>query len=190
MMFLRTLIVTKTVILSWKEIESRAFHLKHHFLLFRYVMFSTIWYHLCNLKIVKNTPGGMLLLVKLQASACNFTKSNTPPGVLFKYFELYRWYQIVQSASYDLQAFKDLRLCKEEFQNKEVIRMPCLFFCFSFSLFKHILLLQSLLLLCAAKSFTVAAFQKVIKIKMNLNYYHTSLWCLKRFYALHKRVWK
>ena len=26
-----------------------------------------IWYHLCNLKNVKNTYGGMLLLVKLKA---------------------------------------------------------------------------------------------------------------------------
>ena len=27
----------------------------------------------------ENTHGGVLLLVKVQASACNFTKSNTPP---------------------------------------------------------------------------------------------------------------
>ena len=31
-----------------------------------YVMFCTIWYHLHNLKNVKKTHGGMLLLVKLQ----------------------------------------------------------------------------------------------------------------------------
>ena len=30
-------------------------------------------------KNVKNTQGGVLLLVKLQPSACNFTTSNTPP---------------------------------------------------------------------------------------------------------------
>ena len=30
------------------------------------VMFSAIWYHLYNLKNVKNTPGEVLLLVKLQ----------------------------------------------------------------------------------------------------------------------------
>ena len=29
-------------------------------------------------KNVKNTHGGVLLLVKLQDQACNFTKSNTP----------------------------------------------------------------------------------------------------------------
>ena len=30
-----------------------------------------IWYHLYNLKNVKNTPEGVLLLVKLQAEVCN-----------------------------------------------------------------------------------------------------------------------
>ena len=38
------------------------------------VMLCAIWYHLYNLKNVKNTHGGVLLLV-------NFTKSNTPPWV-------------------------------------------------------------------------------------------------------------
>ena len=32
-------------------------------------------------KNVENTHGGVLLLVKLQASACNCTKINTPPRV-------------------------------------------------------------------------------------------------------------
>ena len=32
-----------------------------------------IWYHLYNLKNVKNTYGEMFLLVKLQPLACNFT---------------------------------------------------------------------------------------------------------------------
>ena len=40
-----------------------------------------IWYHLYNLKNMKNTHGEAILLVKLQASACNFTKSITPPWV-------------------------------------------------------------------------------------------------------------
>ena len=38
------------------------------------VMRSTIWYHLYNSKNVKNTHGGVLILVKLQASACNVFK--------------------------------------------------------------------------------------------------------------------
>ena len=33
----------------------------------------------------KNTHGRVLLLVKLQAEACNFTKSNTPPWVFFTF---------------------------------------------------------------------------------------------------------
>ena len=49
-----------------------------------------IWYHLYNLKNVKNTHEGVLLL------ACNFTKSNTPPWVFFTFFKLYKWYQITQ----------------------------------------------------------------------------------------------
>ena len=39
---------------------------------------------------------GVLILVKLQASACNFTKINTPPWVFFTCFKLYKWYQIAQ----------------------------------------------------------------------------------------------
>ena len=33
----------------------------------KYVMFCAIWYHLYNLKNIKNTNGGVLLLVRLQA---------------------------------------------------------------------------------------------------------------------------
>ena len=47
-------------------------------------MHCAIWDHLCNLKNVKNTHGG-LLLVKLQDLACNFAKSNTPSWVVFKF---------------------------------------------------------------------------------------------------------
>ena len=45
-------------------------------------MFCTIWYYFYNLKNVKNTHGGVLLLVKLQAFSMvpNGTKSrNAPP---------------------------------------------------------------------------------------------------------------
>ena len=55
-----------------------------------FVMFGTIWYHLNNLKIVKNIHGGVLLL------ACNFTKSNTPPWVFSTFLKLFKWYQIAQ----------------------------------------------------------------------------------------------
>ena len=41
----------------------------------RFARFGTI----CSLKNVKKSHGGVLLLVKLQAEAYNFTKSNTIP---------------------------------------------------------------------------------------------------------------
>ena len=43
------------------------------------VMRCAIWYQLYNLKSVKNTHGRVLILVKLQAVACNFIKINTLP---------------------------------------------------------------------------------------------------------------
>ena len=45
-------------------------------------MRCVILYHLYNLKNLKNTHGGVLLLVKLQAKSCDFSKSSTPPWVL------------------------------------------------------------------------------------------------------------
>ena len=57
----------------------------------KYVMLCAVWYHLCNLENVKSTHGGVLLLVKLQALASNFTKSNTPAWVFFTFFKLYKW---------------------------------------------------------------------------------------------------
>ena len=60
-----------------------------------------IRYYLYNLKNVKNTHGGVLILVKLQAEACNFTKINTPPWVFFTFFKLYKWYQIAQRITYN-----------------------------------------------------------------------------------------
>ena len=57
-----------------------------------FVVLCAIKYHSYNLKNVKKTHGGVLLLVKLQASACNSTKSNTPPWVFFTFFKLCRWY--------------------------------------------------------------------------------------------------
>ena len=34
----------------------------------------------------------MCHFLKLQASACNFTKSSTPPWVFFAFSKLYKWY--------------------------------------------------------------------------------------------------
>ena len=49
-------------------------------------MFCAIWYHLYNFKNVKNIQGGALLLVKVQTSAYNFTKSNNPKWLFFTFF--------------------------------------------------------------------------------------------------------
>ena len=43
----------------------------------RYETLWVIWYHLHNLKKVKNTHGGVLLLLYLQDEVYNLTKSNT-----------------------------------------------------------------------------------------------------------------
>ena len=40
-------------------------------------MFCAIWYHLYNLKNMKSTHGGLLLLVKLQASATHHIYSKS-----------------------------------------------------------------------------------------------------------------
>ena len=63
-----------------------------------YVMLCAIWYHLVPRE---KTYEGVLLLVKLQVKACNFTKSNTPPWVFFKFLKLHKWLQIAQNVSHD-----------------------------------------------------------------------------------------
>ena len=64
------------------------------------MIFCAICYLLYNLKNVKNTQGGVVFLVQLQASACNITKTITPPWVFFAFFKLHKWYQIAQSIVY------------------------------------------------------------------------------------------
>ena len=59
--------------------------------------YCAIWYHLYNVKNVKNTHEGMLLLVKLQSKTCNFLKSSTPPWVFLTNFKLCKWYKIEQN---------------------------------------------------------------------------------------------
>ena len=49
---------------------------------------------------MRNIHGGVILLIKLQAKTCNFTKSINPPWVFLKFLTLYKWYQIVQSIIY------------------------------------------------------------------------------------------
>ena len=55
-----------------------------------YETLCVIWHYLYNSKNLKNTHGGVILLVKLQASSCNFTKRITLPWVYFTFFKLYK----------------------------------------------------------------------------------------------------
>ena len=51
-------------------------------------LYETLWticYNLYNLKNVKNTHEGALFLVKLQALAFDFTKSNTPSWLFSRF---------------------------------------------------------------------------------------------------------
>ena len=60
-----------------------------------------IWYHMYNLKNVKNTHGGVLLL---------FTKDSTPPWVFYTFFKLSKWYQIAQNIPYEFMIFEAVEL--------------------------------------------------------------------------------
>ena len=64
------------------------------------MMRCAIWYHLYDLENVKNAHGGVLILVKLQALGCNFTKISTLPWMFFTFFKLCKWYQIEQRITY------------------------------------------------------------------------------------------
>ena len=81
---------------KFSEISQNIFFFPKH----RYLLLCTIWDRLYNLKNVKNTHGGVLLFVKLQVSACNCTKSITPPWMFFTCFRFHKCYQIVQSVLY------------------------------------------------------------------------------------------
>ena len=48
-----------------------------------------IWFHLYNLKNVKNTHGGV-------SKTCNITKVTLLHWVFFTFSKLYKWYQIAQ----------------------------------------------------------------------------------------------
>ena len=64
----------------------------------RFAPFDTI----CTiLKMWKKTHGGVLLLVKLHDSVCNFTKSSAPPWVFLAFFKLYKWYQTAKCITYE-----------------------------------------------------------------------------------------
>ena len=91
-----------------------------------YVMCCAIWYNLNNLKHVKNTYGGVLLLV-----------SNTPPWVFFTLFKLYKWYPITQNTTN-----KTMKIWKREIQKASmtiyvIYRSNCLDMFFKTGILKN-----------------------------------------------------
>ena len=66
-------IVKHTVFFHWLSLIQYVFIIQHYV----FMMLSAIWYHLRNLKNVKNTHGEALILV---------TQSNSPPWVFFTFF--------------------------------------------------------------------------------------------------------
>ena len=92
---------------SWSEATKGIMRQLHHIVLvtsdhcfisfYLHEKLYAFWYHLRNLENVKNTHEGVLLLVKLQASAFKLTKSNTRSWVFFTFYKLHKWYQIAQN---------------------------------------------------------------------------------------------
>ena len=66
---------------------------------------NAIWYQSCNLKNVRSTHKVVLLLVKLQDEACKFTKSSTPPWVLFVVYKLYKCTELRKASHISLFQF-------------------------------------------------------------------------------------
>ena len=88
--------VSQLVILNlqWGKWNARKLLFIHHYLLYErvfilkvYQIFCSIWYHEYNFKNVKNTHGGMSLLVTLQVY---ITKSNTPWWVFLIFYLIFR----------------------------------------------------------------------------------------------------
>ena len=94
----------------------------------QFEILCVIWYHLYNLKNLRNTHGGVLLLVKLQTEACNFNKSNTPLWVFLTFFRLYKWYQIPQSIPYKWKLVWSIT-CRGQVEWAQVKWAQIAFFC-------------------------------------------------------------
>ena len=53
----------------------------------------------------KKAHGRVIRSVNLNAEACNFTKSNNPPWVVFMFLILYKWQQIALSITYKFKIY-------------------------------------------------------------------------------------
>ena len=63
-----------------------------------FVMRCAFWYHSCIIKNVKNIYGGVLLLIKLQATLLKVTFLSE---CFSRFFKSNKWYHMVQSISFD-----------------------------------------------------------------------------------------
>ena len=86
---------------------------------FTFVMGCAVWYHLCNIKNVTNTYGGVLLLVK-------FTQSNTPRGCNM-FFKLYKGTKSRKSSHFIAKSDTALFMNKIVFRLKQLINFLHLF---------------------------------------------------------------
>ena len=57
----------------------------------------------------------------LEALVCYFTKSNTPPWAFFTFFNLYKWFQIMQCVSFTNGTFHPFEVDKIGTRNSEVL---------------------------------------------------------------------
>ena len=71
-----------------------------HLLYLLYVVRCAIWYCLYNLKNVKNTHGGVLILVKLKLVKCKLTLLHGCFSRFLKCTNGTKWYQIAQCTTY------------------------------------------------------------------------------------------
>ena len=85
------------------------------------------------LKNVKNSHGGVLLLIKLLALACNITYSNTPPREFFMFLKFYKWYQIAKRVPCESVVFTRIKECKvcrkKNFESELTLRYVILRYC-------------------------------------------------------------
>ena len=82
----------------------------HSYLPFFFLVSATLFDCICDTLLIlvsflqfekrEKHPCGSVASVKLWASDCNFTKSNTPPIVFFSFLKLFKGYQIAQRFSY------------------------------------------------------------------------------------------
>ena len=72
-------------------------------MVYPFVILCAIWYHLYNLKQREKHPWRSDTFSKVQAEACNVTKSNNPAWVFFTFLKLNKWYQTDKGMYYKIK---------------------------------------------------------------------------------------